>query len=86
MRFQIRRQKMVTEVINSVVDDMSARMTYAETEEQRPGYQLAQRDASVHYPIVFIPDFVTSGLEVWGGKACAKQYFRQRLWTSLTSA
>jgi len=46
----------------------------------RPGLQLAQKGAKAKYPIVMIPGFVTSGLEVWEGKECAKPYFRQRLW------
>lgn len=46
----------------------------------RPGFQLAQRGAVANYPIVMVPGFVTSGLEVWEGKECAKHLFRQRLW------
>jgi len=46
----------------------------------RPGFQLAQKGAQAKYPIIMIPGFVTSGLEVWQGKECAKPYFRQRLW------
>eukprot|EP00934_Nitzschia_sp_Nitz4_P001179 Nitzschia sp. Nitz4//scaffold35_size145790//91671//93755//NITZ4_003037-RA/size145790-processed-gene-0.95-mRNA-1//-1//CDS//3329549145//1179//frame0 len=46
----------------------------------RPGFRLAQEGAKAKYPIVMIPGFVTSGLEVWQGKECAKQLFRQRVW------
>jgi phospholipid:diacylglycerol acyltransferase len=67
-------------------DDTSARLSYLMTEEIRPGYHLAQKGARAKYPIVMVPGFVTSGLEVWGAKQCAKQYFRQRFWTALTSA
>ena len=28
--------------------------------------------------------FVTSGLELWEGKPCARKYFRQRMWGTLT--
>ena len=33
-----------------------------------------------------VPGFVTSGLEVWGGKECARKHFRQRLWATLVGA
>lgn len=46
----------------------------------RPGYHLSQQGAKAKYPIVMIPGFVTSGLEVWQGRECAKQLFRQRIW------
>lgn len=46
----------------------------------RPGFQLAQKGAKVTYPVVMVPGFVTSALEVWQGKECAKQLFRQRVW------
>ena len=42
--------------------------------------------ASAHYPVVLIPGFVTSGLEVWGGKECARKHFRQRLWAAFFGA
>lgn len=46
----------------------------------RPGYQLAQKGATAKYPVVMVPGFVTSALEVWQGRECAKQLFRQRVW------
>lgn len=49
------------------------------SQESRPGSQLADKGARGKYPIVMIPGFVTSGLEVWGGKECAQKYFRQRM-------
>ena len=58
-----------------------------ETEESsRIGYQLQQQNASAKYPIVMIPGFVTSGLEVWQAKACMKKHFRQRIWGSASMA
>lgn len=33
-----------------------------------------------------IPGFVTSGLEVWAGQECAKNFFRRRLWAAVTGA
>jgi phospholipid:diacylglycerol acyltransferase len=51
----------------------------------RPGFQMASDGARGKYPVVMIPGFVTSGLEVWQGKACAKKYFRQRVWGGVGS-
>jgi phospholipid:diacylglycerol acyltransferase len=55
-------------------------------ERERPGFQLAKTGAQGQYPVVMIPGFVTSGLEVWGGKECARKYFRQRIWGGISSA
>ncbi|EED96074.1 Phospholipid:diacylglycerol acyltransferase, partial [Thalassiosira pseudonana CCMP1335] len=38
------------------------------------------------HPIVMIPGFVTSGLELWAGRDCFKKHFRQRLWGSVSMA
>lgn len=59
---------------------------FSKQEKLLPGYHLAQQGARANYPIVLIPGFVTSGLQVWGGKTCAKKYFRQRLWAALVGA
>jgi len=48
-----------------------------------PGVILAKEGARAKYPIIMIPGFVTSGLELWEGADCAKKYFRQRLWGAL---
>ena len=56
------------------------------TERAIPGALLAKAGARAHYPIVMIPGFVTSGLELWEGEECAKKYFRQRLWGALGTA
>jgi phospholipid:diacylglycerol acyltransferase len=55
-------------------------------ERLTPGAVLARDGAKAHYPIVMIPGFVTSGLELWEGEECAKKYFRQRLWGALGTA
>jgi len=49
----------------------------------RPGYILRQQGATATYPVVMIPGFITSGLELWEGEECARSYFRQKLWGSL---
>mmetsp|Transcript_26052 Transcript_26052/g.53809 ORF Transcript_26052/g.53809 Transcript_26052/m.53809 type:complete len:755 (+) Transcript_26052:198-2462(+) len=42
--------------------------------------------ARAKHPVVMVPGFVTSGLELWEGKSCAKKHFRQRLWGSMSMA
>ena len=61
-------------------------LSYLTQEKKRPGYQLASKGAVAKYPVVIVPGFVTSGLEVWAGKDCAKKHFRQRLWAALGGA
>ena len=70
---------------NSMFNDTLA-ATYYSLQSQRPGYQRSQEGAGVHSPVVIIPGFVTSGLEVWTSRECAKRYFRQRIWTGIDSA
>lgn len=64
----------------------SISLAYMTQEKTRPGYQLAQQGAKANYPVVMVPGFVTSGLEVWGGKDCARKHFRQRLWAAFGGA
>lgn len=51
--------------------------------KNRPGYILANKGAKAKYPVVLVPGFITSGLELWAGEECAKKYFRQKFWGSL---
>ncbi|EIE21902.1 Lecithin:cholesterol acyltransferase [Coccomyxa subellipsoidea C-169] len=50
----------------------------------RPGRELAKKGWKPKHPIIIVPGFVTSGLELWSGKPCAARYFRQRIWGSLS--
>ena len=59
---------------------------YITEERLRPGFQLRNLGAVAKYPIVIVPGFVTSGLELWGGEECAKKHFRQRFWGSVSMA
>ncbi|KAG7363348.1 lecithin:cholesterol acyltransferase [Nitzschia inconspicua] len=69
--------------LNETADEASAR-TQAKL---RPGYQLAEKtEVQAKYPVVMVPGFVTSGLEVWKGKACMDKLFRERLWGGFSSA
>jgi phospholipid:diacylglycerol acyltransferase len=60
--------------------------THEIEENTRIGYQLRMQNAHAKYPIIMIPGFVTSGLELWEGTTCAKKHFRQRLWGSVSMA
>jgi len=51
-------------------------------EQTRPGLRLASQGIQAHFPIVFVPGIVSTGLEVWQGLECARTYFRQRIWGS----
>ncbi|KAK9829180.1 hypothetical protein WJX72_004349 [[Myrmecia] bisecta] len=53
-------------------------------ETVRPGLELLKEGYKPKYPVVIIPGFITSGLELWKGLPCAKKYFRQRVWGSMT--
>jgi len=65
--------------IDSFTNSMSA-------EKRNVGLELSAQGAKAHYPIVMVPGFVTSGLEVWAGRECAKGFFRQRIWAAITGA
>jgi Lecithin:cholesterol acyltransferase len=56
------------------------------TTKQLIGRRLYEQGARVNHPVVMVPGFVTSGLEVWAAKDCMKRFFRQRLWTAVTGA
>ncbi len=49
----------------------------------RPGRIAASLGHTPKHPVILIPGFVTSGLEVWQGRPCASEKFRQRIWGSL---
>lgn len=68
---------------NVSIDSFTQSMS---TERKNVGFELKQQGAKANYPIVIVPGFVTSGLEVWAGKECAKTFFRQRIWAAMTGA
>lgn len=61
-----------------------ARDQYSEKDWIRPGQILRNEGLRPKYPVVIVPGFVTSGLELWHGHECAENFFRQRIWGSLT--
>lgn len=54
------------------------------TDTSRPGLELAEQGYKAKHPVVIVPGFVTSGLELWQGQDCARKYFRQRMWGTMT--
>ena len=61
--------------------------TLTTQERLRPGFQLAQQHGTEDkHPVVMVPGFITSGLEVWKGKSCMKNVFRERVWGGLAFA
>jgi phospholipid:diacylglycerol acyltransferase len=55
-----------------------------EPERARPGKVLASQGARAKYPVVLIPGFLTSGLDLWAGEECAEKHERQKVWGSLS--
>ena len=51
---------------------------------ERPGVMLASSGLRPKHPVVLVPGIVTTGLELWRGDECAKSYFRQRLWGTMS--
>ena len=52
--------------------------------ENRPGHILASQGARAKYPVVLVPGFITSGLDLWASEDCAKKHVRQKIWGSLS--
>mmetsp|Transcript_670 Transcript_670/g.1073 ORF Transcript_670/g.1073 Transcript_670/m.1073 type:complete len:691 (-) Transcript_670:39-2111(-) len=59
---------------------------HALEESSRVGHQLKKQNAKVKHPVVIVPGFVTSALELWEGESCMKKNFRQRVWGSASMA
>jgi len=50
------------------------------SESVKPGRALLDKGYKWKHPVIMIPGFITSGLELWDGDPCAMKYFRQRMW------
>ena len=60
-------------------DDLSEHVTLVRNgsdDAPRPGLDLYKQGHRPKFPVVVVPGFVTSGLELWKGHECAKKYFR----------
>jgi hypothetical protein len=69
---------------STILSDIYGYMSGASTPETYPGLDAKAKNYSAKYPIVLIPGFVTTGLEVWQGEECASSLFRSRLWGALS--
>eukprot|EP01135_Chromosphaera_perkinsii_P001926 Nk52_evm75s212 gene=Nk52_evmTU75s212 len=49
-----------------------------------PGEVLRKRGATPVNPIILIPGFVSTGLELWEGKECADGRFREKMWGGIS--
>jgi phospholipid:diacylglycerol acyltransferase len=78
----LERMQTVFPHINESIESL----THGFEKTKSVGRELAEKGANANYPIVMVPGFVTSGLEVWAGRDCTKGLFRQRLWAALTGA
>ncbi|CAJ1932946.1 unnamed protein product [Cylindrotheca closterium] len=77
---QLQHQLNTFNAFNDTWNRFNQSRTHLTQERLRPGFQLAEEGAHGKYPVIMIPGFVTSGLEIWQGKECAKKYFRTRMW------
>lgn len=55
-----------------------------DTDENRPGLRLRREGVKAKYPVVLLPGFITTQLELWDGHSCASGAFHQTLWGGLT--
>jgi len=53
---------------------------FQNTNVNGPGARAKARGMAPKHPVVIVPGFVSTGLELWSGRACGKQFFRQRMW------
>ena len=49
-----------------------------------PGAAAAAAGLGPHHPVIIVPGFVTSSLELWSGPKCAQKGFRSRWWGGLS--
>ena len=49
-----------------------------------PGATARERGLRKRFPVVLIPGATSTSLEIWRGKPCAKAYFKQRLWGTMS--
>jgi phospholipid:diacylglycerol acyltransferase len=72
------------EPLRALRDPLGAGIKNYELLPENEEFKLLRQNLTAHHPIVIIPGIISTGLEVWQAKACAKQYFRGRLWGSST--
>ena len=70
--------------ITSILSPFSLYETSIREIISTPGKELYKEGVRANYPVVMIPGVVNSSLELWQGRECAKKYFRQRVWGTLS--
>ena len=49
---------------------------FASIDYPRPGIELREQGLRPKLPVIIVPGFITSSLELWAGHPCAQAYFR----------
>ena len=76
------RERFRFEWSTKMKDELLASIDYrpSRASADRPGLELLAENVSAYSPVVLIPGFTSTGLEIWTGSECSKSYFRQRMW------
>ncbi len=73
-----------SQTIELITNITSYLRPFQHEERVTPGSLLLKLGAKAHFPVLMIPGITSTGLELWSGHPCAKDYFRKRLWGTLT--
>ena len=80
---QSRVERSIPTWLNSTLhslNELPALNTSALSSVPLPGQLAYARGRRPKHPVVIVPGFVSSGLELWEGLRCGKHFFRQRMW------
>ena len=71
----------VTSSIRSAINDVF-NVSANRVEPELPFYIdiISGSNTTMRRPVVFLPGYITSGLEIWSNLPCAKARFRERIW------
>ncbi len=72
----------VTSTIRSVIQDVF-NASSSRVEPELPFYIdiiAGAANSTVRRPVLFVPGYITSGMEIWANLPCAKARFRERIW------
>lgn len=80
------RERVAESVPEWVNDTVLARLPaldfHADASNRRGeiGKKLVERGLGPKHPVVIVPGFVSTGLELWQGRRCGAHFFRRRMW------
>uniref|UniRef100_A0A7S1U6V0 Phospholipid:diacylglycerol acyltransferase n=1 Tax=Phaeomonas parva TaxID=124430 RepID=A0A7S1U6V0_9STRA len=74
----------VREQLSSIMPEGSTAIFGAGEADALPGERLAEKGLTRKHPVILVPGIVSTGLEIWKGDPCARRYFRQRIWGTMT--